>query len=81
MAKRRYQRRKKTISKIDLAVIILIVSSILLGVLIYTKSGIVGIKLNEILGGIMGIMQYVLPLGIFAISIKLACEGKETNNI
>ena len=26
----------------------------------------------------MGIMQYVLPLGIFAISIKLACEGKET---
>ena len=78
MAKRRYQRRKKTISKIDLAVIILIVSSILLGVLIYTKSGIVGIKLNEILGGIMGIMQYVLPLGIFAISIKLACEGKET---
>ncbi len=76
--KRRYQKRKKTVSKIDLAVIILIILSILLAVLIYTKSGIVGAKLNEVLGGIMGVMQYVLPIGIFAISIKLACEGRET---
>ena len=25
----------------------------------------------------MGIMQYVLPIGSFAIAIKLACDGKE----
>ena len=76
--KRRYQKKKKTVSKIDLVVITLIVFSILLAVLIYTKSGLIGIKLNEVLGGIMGVMQYVLPIGIFAISIKLACEGRET---
>lgn len=76
--KRRYQKKKKTVSKIDLVVITLIVFSVLLAVLIYTKSGLIGIKLNEVLGGIMGVMQYVLPIGIFAISIKLACEGRET---
>ena len=32
-------------------------------------------------GGIMGIMQYILPLGTFAIAIKLACdEGEELNS-
>ena len=76
--KRRYQKKKKTVSKIDLVVITLIVFSVLLAVLIYTKSGLIGLKLNEVLGGIMGVMQYVLPIGIFAISIKLACEGRET---
>ena len=78
MAKRRkYQKRKKSASKIDLAVVVLIISSILLAVLIYTKSGVIGVKLNEILGGMMGIMQYVLPIGIFVLAIKLACEGRE----
>ncbi len=47
--KRRYKKRKKTTSKIDIAIITLIVLSILLAVLIYTKSGVVGVKLHEIL--------------------------------
>ena len=25
----------------------------------------------------MGIMQYVLPIGMFAVSIKIACDGTE----
>ena len=84
MAKRSYKKRKqpakkikKTASKIDLTVIGLILLSILLAVLIYGKSGVIGIKLNEILGGMMGIIRYVLPIGIFAIGIKLACEDNE----
>ena len=75
--KRRYKKRKKSASRLDIAVVTLIVLSILLAVLIYTKSGTVGIKLNEILGGIMGIMQYVLPVGGIAIAIKLASDGRE----
>ena len=75
--KRRYKKRKKTASRLDVAVVTLIVLSILLAVLIYTKSGTVGIKLNEVLGGIMGIMQYVLPIGGLAIAIKLASDGRE----
>ena len=76
--KRRYKKSKKTASKLDLAVVIIIMLSILLAVLIYTKSGVVGIKLNEILGGMFGIMQYVLPIGGFAIGIKLATDGRDT---
>ena len=55
MAKRKYKKRKATkkrASKIDLTIVGLLILSILLGVLIYGKSGVVGIKLNEILGGI-----------------------------
>jgi hypothetical protein len=80
MAKRKYKKRKATkkrASKIDLTIVGLLILSILLGVLIYGKSGVVGIKLNEILGGMMGIIKYVLPIGIFAIAIKLACADNE----
>ncbi len=83
--KRTYKKRNtgakrmlnKRASRIDMAVVILIVISILLAVLIYAKSGVVGAKLNEILGGMMGIIQYVLPIGIFAIAIKIACDEGE----
>ena len=75
--KRRYKKSKKKASKLDLAVVIIIMLSILLGVLIYTKSGIIGIKLHEILGGIFGIMQYILPIGGFAIGIKLATDDRD----
>ena len=80
MAKRKYKKRKttkKSASKIDLTIIGLIVLSILLCVLIYGKSGVIGIKLSEILGGMMGIIEYILPIGIFAISIKIAREDEE----
>ena len=83
--KRTYKKRstgakrvtKKRASKIDMTVVTLIVISILLAVLIYTKSGVVGAKLNEVLGGMMGIIQYVLPIGIFAIAIKIACDEND----
>ena len=68
---------RKQASKIDLAIVILMVIAVLLGVLIYTKSGVIGQNLSEILGGIMGIIRYVLPIGIFAIAIKIACEDRD----
>lgn len=83
MAKRKYKKRKTTksskrrASNIDLTIVALIILSILLCVLIYGKSGVVGIKLNEILGGMMGIIKYVLPIGIFAVAIKIACADNE----
>ena len=46
--KRRYQKKKKTVSKIDLVVITLIVFSVLLAVLIYTKSGLVSTSSSEL---------------------------------
>ena len=75
--KRRYKKKKKSASNLDIAIVTLIVLSVLLAVLIYTKSGVIGIKLNEILGGMFGIMQYVLPIGMFIVAIKIACDGTE----
>ena len=73
---KRVQPRRQA-SKIDMAIVILMVVAVLLGVLIYTKSGVIGIKLSEILGGIMGVIRYILPLGIFAIAIKIACDDRD----
>ena len=85
MAKRKYNKKntkkqKKKSSKMDLTIVGLILLSILLAVLIYGKSGVIGVTLNEILGGMMGIIKYILPIGIFAISIKIACEDKQYLN-
>ena len=74
MARRKtHKRKKKTASKLDVTVVGLIATSILLAVLIYARSGVIGLKLSEILGGMMGIIKYILPIGILAVGIKIAC--------
>ena len=88
MAKKRTYNRKKTAkratkkqaTRLDIAIVGLFILSILSAVLIYTKSGIIGIKLTEVLGGLMGIIRYVIPIGIFAVSIKLASEESRELN-
>lgn len=76
--KRKYTKRKATKqTKNNLSIIILIIISILLGFLIYTNSGTVGMTLNEILGGMMGVSRLLLPVGILGVAIKLACADNE----
>ncbi len=76
--KKSNSRKRKNTVDIDLAVVFMIIISILLAVLIYTNSGYIGKTLSPLLGGIMGWMKYILPIGTFAIGINLACEKKET---
>lgn len=71
-------RKKQNKINIDLAVVSMIIISILLTVLIYTNSGYIGQTLSPLLGGIMGWMKYIVPIGTFVIAINLACEKKET---
>ena len=73
----RGRRSKKKSNKLDLQVVVLIIASILLGVLIYTKAGYVGGTLSPVLGGIMGWIKYVVPVGTFAIAIFLACDEEK----
>ena len=72
MAKR--GRKKKAKVSIDVAVVVMILVSILLAVLIYTKSGFLGEHLSPALGGIMGFIKYIIPVGTFAIAIYLAYD-------
>ena len=76
MAKRGRKKKKET--NLNLLVAGLIMSSIVLGVLIYTNSGTIGEFLSPFLGGIMGYVKYILPIGIFAMAIYIAYQ--EENN-
>lgn len=74
------KRTKKKSNKLDInvAVVILFLISILLAVLIYTKSsGYIGDHLRPILGGIMGVIKYIIPIGTFLIAIYMTTEDKE----
>ena len=79
MAKRRKttQKRQSRKMNMDTAVVILIVAGILSGVLIYFKSGYVGEYLSNLLGGIFGIVKYIVPIGIFAIALLLIRNSRE----
>ena len=77
MAKRGKKSKKKQSNVgIDLAVVSMIIISILLVVLIYANSGNVGKVLSPMLGGIMGWIKYILPIGTFTIAIAIACDRK-----
>ena len=71
--------KKKNRSILDMQVVTLIVASILLAILIYTKAGYIGETLSPILGGIMGWIKYIIPVGTFAIAIFLACDEDKEN--
>ena len=75
----RGRRSKKNKNKLDLQVVILLVASVLLAVIIYAKSGYIGENLSPILGGIMGWIKYIIPIGTFGVAIFLAKdEDKES---
>ena len=73
---KRGRRKKKTID-INVAVVILVIISVLLLVLIYTKSGYIGEHLSPMLGGIMGFIKYIIPIGTFLIAIYMTHNEKE----
>ena len=76
MAKRG-RRAKKDKIDVNVAVVVMLLISILLAILIYTKSGYIGEHLSPILGGIMGSIKYIIPVGTFLIAIYMASEDKE----
>lgn len=76
MAKRGRRKKKQEID-INVAVVLLILISVLLAILIYIKSGYIGEHLSPILGGIMGSIKYIIPIGTFVIAIYMTIEDKD----
>ena len=76
MAKRG-RRAKKNKIDVNVAVVFMFLISILLAILIYTKSGYIGEHLSPILGGIMGAIKYIIPIGTFLIAIYMTTEDKD----
>ena len=77
MAKAKRGRKKQNKIDINIAVVTLILMSILLAVLIYTKSGYIGEHLSPMLGGIMGSIKYIIPIGTFIIAIYMTYQDKD----
>lgn len=70
-------RQKKKTSNIDLVVVGCFMIGILLTILIYAETGTVGEVLSPVLGGIIGVIKYVIPLGFIGISISLVKNDKD----
>ena len=68
--------RKKTGINIDLAVIVLFIVSILLFVLIYGEKGAIGEILSPALGGIIGFIKYLIPIGFMALAVCIAKDDR-----
>ena len=77
MAKRGRRTKKSKKIDINVAVVFLFLISILLAILIYTQSGYIGEHLSPMLGGIMGSIKYIIPIGTFFIAIYMTLEDKD----
>ena len=82
MGRKKGSKNKKKSTKkasginIDLAVISLFVISILLFILIYGEKGAIGEILSPALGGMIGFIKYIIPIGMMFVAICVAKDDK-----
>ena len=77
MAKKKKKKKSIKQETSNFGVITIIIFSILLTVLIYAESGYIGMVLSDFLGGMFGMIKYVLPIGSFAVAVKMACKDDD----
>ena len=81
MATKKKSNNKKKKSKLkmnmDVEVILLFIIGIITAILIYGKSGYMGSLLNEIFGGIFGLLKYIVPIVPFVWAVYLLSNYKE----
>lgn len=75
-AKRTNTTKKTKVDK-NLQFFIITIISILLAILIYVKSGYIGRSLSPMLGGLMGIIKYIVPIGTFLVGLTILKEDKD----
>jgi len=74
LAKRR-GKKSNNITK-NLTAASLFVLSVLLFILIYKETGLIGEKLGPVLGGLLGGVKYIIPIGIAGMAIAIVREDK-----
>ena len=72
-----HRSKRKSKFSLDLAVISLLIMSVLLFVLIYGEKGAIGEVLSPMLGGIIGFIKYLIPIGMLAIAVSVARDDRE----
>jgi len=77
MAARRGRKKKNDEIKVNIQITVLIIFSVLLSVLIFSESGLLGAGISTILGGLMSWVKYILPIGIFILGVYLIFNRNE----
>ena len=82
MAKKKTKKKKAAPKKSftlspEMTIIIMLIVGIMLGVLIYTGTGQIGSFLSPVLGGLIGIIKYVIPVGIVISALSLMKEDSD----
>ena len=67
-------KKQESSRNIDIQVISLIFVSIILAVLIYARDGYIGEHLSPFLGGIIGWIKYIVPIGTALMAVYLIKE-------
>ena len=81
MAKGKRCKKKENDLRINIEITTILILSILLGTLIYMKSGYAGMRLSVILGGLISWIKYIIPVGIFIIGMYNSILKIRRNNI
>ena len=68
--------KRKSGINIDLAVLIMFVVTILSFILIYGENGVIGEILSPALGGIIGVIKYVIPIGFLVLTVCIAKDDR-----
>ena len=58
----------------EMIIILMLLVGVMLGVIIYTGAGQIGAVLNPLLGGLVGIIKYIIPIGVIVTGISLMRE-------
>ena len=77
MASRAKKKKKNDEINVNVQITLLIIFSVLLGVLIFSESGLLGKGISTILGGLMSWVKYILPVGIFILGVYLIFNKSE----
>ncbi len=74
--KKKKKTTAKSISRIspEMMIILMFLIGIMLGVIIYTGAGQVGAFLSPLFGGMVGIIKYIIPIGIIITALSLIRE-------
>ena len=71
-------RKNKSKLNIDAVFIILLIASVVSAIIIYLKTGYIGEVISPVIGGFVGKIKYVIPIGIFFLAIATVKEEKKS---
>ena len=70
--------RKKNKKSIDAIFIILLIISVVTAIIIYLKTGYIGEVISPVIGGAVGSVKYLIPIGVFFLAFATAREEKKS---